>query len=325
MDWRFVALFAVAPIVLLLAARRLRRPASLPLTDAARLARPQRRSSSARAVLAFGVACLLGSTAALSTRPVDALPDLVPEGRSTVVVLDVSSSVGDIVFGEIANTLRGLVEAEGSSGRLGLILFSDAALEALPPGTRAAELEPFIRYFEPLHERGLRVRPTQYAGGGPGAPSPIRYPINPWFGSFSGGTRISTGLVAAREALEREAGGSGRVLLISDLAEADEDRGRLAQELLRFARESAIDLRIVALPPATDADLELYRRLLGRDDAVVSSFSLERRSRALAVLGLGFPSWLAGLVVALAAALAAYELAVVPLRWRRAGAQTGAS
>jgi hypothetical protein len=234
-----------------------------------------------------------------------------------VVVLDVSSSVGDLVFREVANTLRGVVDTAGSSGRVGLVLFSDVAQEALPPGTRAAALLPFIRLFEPLRERGVRARGQIYRFTSPGAPPPTRYPLNPWFGRFSGGTQISTGLTAARQALERDAGGRGSILLVSDLAEAKEDAPTLTAELVRFSSEPEIDLRVVALPPATTAEMDRFRSLLGGRELVVSAGDLERRTGLEDSSASAFPVWMVLLVGALALALATNELAVTPLVWRR--------
>jgi hypothetical protein len=317
MHWWLVAPLVVAPIVLVALLRRLRRAAGLPLADAAPLGAAAKRTTVVWGLLVLAVCGLLSAGAVLVSRPVDRLGDLVPADKSTVVVLDVSSSVGDIVFQEIANTLRSIVDTLGSSGRVGLVLFSDAALEALPPGTRAVALEPYIRYFEPLQERGVRPRPKVYDAALPGGPPPIRYPINPWYGRFSGGTQISTGLAAARQALVRAAGGRGRVLLVSDLQEADEDLGRLGQELLAYALEPGIDLRVIALPPATAADIDAYRRVLGDRAAAVSASSLKRRDRSGDVLGVGFPAGLAVVVGLLALATAVYEVRGAPLSWRR--------
>lgn len=324
-EWWVVGLLAGVPLVALLLAQRPHRSAALPLVDAAHLERARKRARVVRGGLIAAIGCLIAAAATMSTRPVDALAGFVTRGQSTVVVLDVSSSVGDIVFTQIANTLRGVVETTGTSGRLGLVLFSDVAQEALPPGTRATELVPFIRYYEPVRERGVRPRPAKYQFAGPGVSLiATQYPLNPWL-TFSGGTQISTGLRAGREALERDAGGIGRILLISDLQEAEEDRGRLIQELVTFSRSSAIDLRVIALPPATAGDLSLFRRVLGNDDHVIPSSALEERSRSSYPTGLGLPLALMALAGALGLAIAVGEVVCAPLAWRRQGSATGAS
>ena len=82
--------------------------------------------------------------------------------------------------------------ATRDGGRAGLILFSDTAYQALPPGTPVTELGSFERFFR-------IARPTS-----PGLqPQP---PRSPWTSSFSAGTRISTGLSLA---LDVAAGGPG--------------------------------------------------------------------------------------------------------------------
>jgi hypothetical protein len=312
-----VGLLAAAPVVALFVAPRLRRPALLPLADAAQLDRGRRRARLAQAGLLAAAGALVAATALAVTRPVDTLGSLV-RGQSTVVVLDVSSSVGDIVFEQIANTLRGIVDTTGTSERLGLVLFSDIALEALAPGTRAAELEPFIRYFEPIRDRGLRPRHSVYQFTGPGVTlQGETYPLSPWSTRLSGGTQISIGLRAAREALERSAGGTGRILLISDLQEADEDRPRLMQELVLFSGDSTVDLRVIAIPPATGGDMAVFRRILGNEEYVVSSLSLDERSRPGHAVMAATPLAMLAFVGVLGLVLAVAELLGVPLAWGR--------
>ena len=71
-----------------------------------------------------------------------------------------------------------------SGGRFGLVLFSDTAYEAIPPGTPSEALRPLVRYFT--------LRPARTEGFLP------TFPVNPWANSFSAGTKISTGLELAR-------------------------------------------------------------------------------------------------------------------------------
>jgi hypothetical protein len=228
-----------------------------------------------------------------------------------------SQSVSDLVYREIARTLQGIVTATGDHGRLGLVLFSDTAEEALPPDSRAGQLVPFIRFFRPMRERGVAGKPVYYRAAGPTEQAATQYPLNPWFGRFSGGTQISTGLRAAREALERE-GGGGRAVLLSDLGEADEDVPRLTRELLRWVENPKLELKVVALPPATPARKSAFERITGDRSLVVDSLTL-----ATGNAGLGEPTenipWLfVGIVLALAGALALHEARGVPLSWRPA-------
>ena len=92
----------------------------------------------------------------------------------------------------VRHVQRGSATRCGSSsstdGRYGLVVFSNVAYEALPPGSPASALRPLIRYF---------TVPT--ARRRPGAAAPL--PTNPWTLSFSSGTRISAGLDLAHRIL----------------------------------------------------------------------------------------------------------------------------
>jgi hypothetical protein len=303
-----------------LAARRSRATrAAAPLTPVRSLRGASGRLTALRAALAALLAACLALAAAQLGRPQDGYTDLLSDSEATVVVLDVSASVSELVYREIARTLRGLVDTAGDSRRIGLVVFSDVAVEALPPGSRAAELEPYVRYFLPKRELGASRKPSYYRAAGPTAQAPIPYPQNPWFRRFSGGTHISTGLAAAREALARDAGGAGRVLLLSDLAEAREDLGPLAEELAAFSRDPRLELEIVALPPATEVELALFRRTLGSDAEI--RVSTELATGASPGGGAAFPVWAAILAGLAALGLAANEL-LRPLAWRPLGGET---
>ena len=305
-----VALAAIA-----VAARRARRIEPLPIADAAELRRASRRTAGVRGVLLLAVAGALAAVYVTAPRPTGELSSLVSSGQSTVVILDMSQSVSDLVYREIARTLEGIVTASGENGRLGLVLFSDAAQEALPPDSRAAELVPFIRYFRPLSERGLTGKPVYYRAAGPTEQAATQYPLNPWFGRFSGGTQISTGLRAGREALERD-GGGGRAVLLSDLGEAEEDAARLTRELLRWQENPALELRVVALPPAIPADKTAFERITGDRDLVVDSLELVTGNEGVGEPAENIPWPFVGAVLALAVLLAANEARGIALSWR---------
>jgi hypothetical protein len=84
---------------------------------------------------------------------------------------------------------RRLVEdCRAGDERFGVVLFSDDAYEALPPGTPARELRPFVRFFAP-HPR--------YQHDASGA---LR-PRSPWDQSFSAGTSISSANHSRRPSL----------------------------------------------------------------------------------------------------------------------------
>jgi hypothetical protein len=304
------ALAAIAVVV-----RRARRPTALPLADAPELRRAARRTAGVRAALLAAVAAVLAAAYVTAPRPTGELSALVSSGRSTVVVLDMSQSVSDLVYREIARTLEGIVTAAGETGRIGLVLFSDVAQEALPPGSRAEELAPFVRFFRPRDERGVAAKPSYYRAAGPTQQAATQYPLNPWFGRFSGGTQISTGLRTARLALARDAE-EGRVLLVSDLAEADYDLARLTRELLVYEESASLDLKVIALPPANAAQKAVFQRLADDPDLVVDSLALSTGNAGEGEPGGGF-SWLfAAAVLALALAGAAHEALAVPFAWR---------
>ena len=110
-------------------------------------------------------------------------------GSDGIVVLDLSASISSDTYAEIGTTLSTLAS---SGGHYGLVLFSSVAYEALPPGTPARELEPFVRFFR-VHSPGPGFAPV--------------FPVNPWTQSFSEGTAISRGLDLAHSIVVRDAPG----------------------------------------------------------------------------------------------------------------------
>jgi hypothetical protein len=310
--WWVAAPVLVALVAVAVAARRSRSVQALPLADTPALGRARRRTDLVRAGLVAAIGAALAAAYLVAPRPTGELSSLVSPERSTVVVLDISQSVSDLVYREIARTLDGIMTASGEHGRVGLVLFSDVGLEALPPGSNAAELAAFIRFFRPRSEQGVAAKPIYYRAAGPTEQIGTQYPLNPWFGRFSGGTQISAGLRVAREALERE-GQKGRVVLLSDLAEAEEDLERLTSELVVYDRDDSLDLRVVALPPATPEQKAVFERIAGGPDHVVDSLALGTGNA-----GEGEPaaavSWpFVAVLLGLALALAASELFCVPL------------
>jgi hypothetical protein len=103
------------------------------------------------------------------------------------------------------------------------------------------------------------------------------------------------------------------VILLSDLAESDADLPRLAGELSAYGDDPGLDLRIVALPPATEAQKQFFARIAGGEGAIVDSLALSTGNA-----GAGEPSGplaVGFLVVVgvLAISLAVFELRAVPL------------
>jgi hypothetical protein len=185
---------------------------------------------------------------------------------------------------------RALEDLAGSGRRLGLVLFSDIAYEALPPGTRSSELRPYLRFF--------RTR---------GSP-------NPWQDAFAGGTRIWSALDLARRMLKRDRVSNGAVVLISDLADAPNDRALLGQTLSSYVTDR-IPVKIVALDP-TPEDARLFERALAHGGGSVETLgptahpTVRRRTRP------ALPTALVASTLALALLLGVNELALGRLGWR---------
>jgi VWA domain-containing protein len=214
---------------------------SIPTGDLAALARPGRKTLAVRVVLAAALAGALVA-AWFAAHPSGKRGGLLPHGKSPVVAIDMSWSVS---FGNYTQIERTLSSLASSGQRLGLVLFSDIAYEALPPGTPSSELRPFLRFFA---KRGVR---------------------NPWEDAFSGGTRIWAALDLAHRMLRRERIKNGSVVLISDLADAPNDRPQLGQTLASFARES-IPIKVIALDP-TPEDAALFQNALAHGGGSVST------------------------------------------------------
>jgi hypothetical protein len=129
-------------------------------------------------------------------------------------------------------------------------MFSDVGYELLPPNSPPSSLQQFLRFFAP----------RRVTSG-----SPV-FGQSPW-GQFSGGTRISTGLITGADALRRAGVTHGSLLLMSDLNNSQSDREALIAESLAL-RRAHIPVRIVPLHAAA-ADVQLFQRLFG-DGAIVN-------------------------------------------------------
>ena len=220
---------------------------------------------------------------------------VLPKRSNGIVVLDLSASISPDTYARIGATLRELTE---SGGRYGLVVFSDTAYEAIPPGTPSEALRPLLRYFT--------LRPASSEGFLP------TFPANPWANSFSAGTKISTGLELARGVIIDEAPAEKpAVLLVSDLENDPADVPRVTSLALAYRREG-IPLDVVALNPSP-GDEQLYRRLVrgwgSYTPARLRNERTEGSSRG------SFPLGLAGIALAVALLLGAYELWSARLTW----------
>jgi hypothetical protein len=241
-----------------------RRTTGIPVSDAASLRPMWIRTTLVRLGLglALAVAMALAFVAARALEPAKA--SFLPKGTSAVVVLDVSLSVTDPVYRRIHNTLQML--GNGGQG-MGVVAFSDVAYEMLPPGSPPEEVKPMLRYF--------RGRPVQ----DPQLGTDVVYPLNPWGGGFSAGTKISGGLEMAEKVLEEEKIENGSIVLVSDLDTAPSDESVLSS-IVANIESKGIELRVVPLL-ANDQDLAYFKEIVGPQN-IVTPPQLAAQNRALA-------------------------------------------
>lgn len=281
-----------------------RRP-RIPVAGIDGLARPARRTWLGRlllagAILAALVFCVLLASE-LRTRP----NSYFAGGGSGVVVVDLSSSVDPNRYRRLSRVFRTFVR---TNQPLGLVVFSDSAYEVLPTGTRGEELRPILRFFEPPEQ--VSRQGAQRRGQGLG------FLESPWSGVFRGGTRISTGLVVAREMITRDRVADPTVVLVSDLDDSPFDLKPLTDEVIRYAR-AGIDLRLVPLFPGPD-DRELFSRIAGEDafvynDELLRNTKLEERRSLVGA----FPIALVGVGALVLLLVALNEHVHGRLSWRR--------
>lgn len=247
--------------------------------DAGALRSAALRTGVFRVVLVAAAVGLLALTASAARGRDLGQQRLLPGGAS-VVVIDLSLSITQKDYSGIRRTLRRLI---ADKSRVGLVIFSDVAYELFPPGTPASELRPLLRLLAP-RKHG---------------------PLNPWSGSFSGGTQISSALDLARDMLVHHGAKKGSILLVSDLINAPQDVPQLARTLHDLHRES-IRVRVVALSPLPDGRT-IFQGLLGKK-ALISPAKLSARSDPVGSAGSPLPTGLIVLAVLLLALLAVHEL-----------------
>jgi hypothetical protein len=282
---------------------RRRRHGGIPVSDAGDLRAPARRTRLLRLSLGAVMVVVLAGAIKLAddlrTRP----NSYFAAGGNNVVVTDLSTSVDPARYRRLSRVLRTLVE---TNQPVGFVVFSDSAYEMLPPGTRGEELRAILRFFEPP-PFGDAQRNRRQRGFG--------FLENPWSGAFRGGTRISTGLRVARQALAREGAKGGHVLLVSDIDDSPLDLELLTQEAVRYER-SGIELRVVPLFPGED-DRRFFAELIGEDkfvqnDELLRNTRLEERRTLVGA----FPLLLIGVLAVLLLLLAVNEHVCARLGWR---------
>ena len=238
-----------------------------------------RRTLLLRALLAVAA---IGAAAAVVLlgrgEPAPARPQ--PAGTDGLVVLDLSASIATDPYARIGATLDRLAD---SGGRYGLIVFSDTAYLALPPGTPAAELRVFARRFDV---------PAQTGGV-------ITVPTSPWTNAFSAGTKISTGLQLALDTIKDKRLDRPAVLLVSDLDDDVGDLERLTSTALAF-RRLEIPVRVIGLNAAPEDERYIMRLLRRSSDLSAAPLPGDERSSGADVR---LPLLLAAFAAAVALAL----------------------
>ena len=269
---------------------------SIPLADAGELAPQALRTLLVRlGLIALATGVVLAAVL-VARSPHSQTIVTLPGRADTIVVLDLSASIGSDTYSRIGSTLSSLAR---SRGRYGLVVFSGEAYEALPPGAPAEDLAPLVRFFVP-QKQSPGFAPT--------------YPRNPWTDVFSAGTRISSGLELGHEIALSGGGKRAAVVLVSDLDDDPADLPRLASIILAYRRDD-IPLRIVALNPSSQ-NAEFFQRLAGPSTPIVQAGAATPGPRPRNHTP--FPWTLVLLVVACAAAVAAHELWTARLEWEPA-------
>lgn len=283
-----VAAGIVAGAVVLLVVRGRRCAALLPVTDAAALGAETRRTWLLWGGLAAAlVAVLAAFVLRADVRPASA--SILPRGTNGVIVIDLSSSTR-ASSKKIGAALLGLAT---HGRRLGLVVFSDTAYEALPPSTPVESLRDWLQLF--VHD-------------------PAR--SYPWTPSFSGGTWISSGLVTARRILRADGIAGGQVLLVSDLVDGPSDLPNLQSIVAQYQREG-IRLSVIDVATKTSGTANTPTSFLQEANAsfvekaatrTIRSDNLPRTTADLTPLFV--------LLGALGLLAAVYELALHPFSWR---------
>jgi hypothetical protein len=281
------------------------RPRAIPFADVRGLLPLARRTTLVRTSAAVLLLALAVAAILLGRHPEVRETTLLPTRSNGIIVLDLSASISTDTYARIGGALR---ELTSSGGRFGLVVFSDTAYEAFPPGTPSEALRPLTRYFT--------LRPARTSGFLP------TFPVNPWTNSFSAGTKISTGLELARGVIIDEAPAQKpAVLLISDLDDDPADVPKVTSLALAYRREG-IPLDIVALN-AAPGDEQLYRRLV-RGWGSYTPASL-RGELAESTSRSSFPLTLGVVALGVALLLGAYELWSARLTWARGPRAEGAA
>lgn len=266
----------------------------IPLADAAALRPYARRTTVVLLATAVVLIALVVAFALVARRPTVHALRLTPGDSNALVVLDLSASISQETYTGIGTTLAALAH---SRGRYGLVVFSDQAYEALPPGTAAESFRPLVRYFTVPRQTQPGFLPT--------------FPRNPWQSSFSAGTEIAAGLRLAHTLALGQGLHKPAVILVSDLDDDPGDLPRLTAIGQAYQRDG-LPLTVVGLNP-TARDEALFARIFGQHRFVLASDLAAASTRP--VLSAQFPLTLVVLALLAALALACSEWWSVRLDW----------
>src|SRR5688500_13585300 len=121
---------------------RLERRHGIPAGEPGSFRHAARRTTLVRLGLAFAM-CAALAIAFLVARSQDVRhAPLVPSGTTGMLVVDLSASVSE---GGLEATVEKLSSTDEQTG---LVVFSDAAYELLPPGSPSRELASLLRFFK---------------------------------------------------------------------------------------------------------------------------------------------------------------------------------
>jgi hypothetical protein len=229
------------------------------LGDLTQLSSQAERTTLVRVGLALALVTTLAGAILLARSAGSGRAAVLPVGAKTgVIVADMSASVAGPPFERVGAVVRGLVTANQA---MGLVMFSDVGYELLPPNSPPSALEEFLRFFAPKSvSQGTPV-----------------FGQSPW-SQFSGGTRISTGLVAGWDALRRAHVTHGSLVLMSDLNDSQNDRDPLIS-VANALRQAHVPVRIVPIN-AAPSDVRVFTELFGQNAFVgVSAFRKASKRR----------------------------------------------
>ena len=261
--------------------------AAIPLAAPGPIVRAARLTWVARIALAVALAVTL-AVAFLSSRTPKSSDALLPDGRSSVVALDLSWSVSSRNVDAVGKTLSTFASRAATR----LVLFSDTAYEALPAGHEPDALQA-VR--ADLHGR--------------------KSDLNPWRATFSAGTR-RPGRSARPSDAPRGAHRNGSVVLISYSTIPRPTSPTSRASLVTYQREG-IPIRMVGINPVAE-DVRYFQAALGPGGGSVTTVGSDKTTE-IQKAGGAFPVGLVAAAGLIALLLALNEQALGRLTWGRTG------